>query len=60
MSEEKADNRRRIVITITFGDYIVSMLDQDSFWLHNRDGEGMQVYNHEFAAMLDKHFKENF
>ncbi len=60
MSEKKADNTRRIVISITFGDYTVSMMDQDSFWLHNRDGEGMQVYNHEFAAMLDKHFKDNF
>ncbi len=60
MSEKKADNTRRIVISITFGDYTVSMMDHDSFWLHNRDGEGMQVQNHEFAAMLDKHFKENF
>ena len=50
----------RISFNIQFGDYIVSLFDDNSIWLENKNGEGMQVWSNEITNLLDKYFIENF
>ena len=54
------NNKRDTVITIMVGDYMLKTHDDDSFWLQHKDGEGMTIWNHELAKLLDDYAKENF
>jgi len=55
-----SDNKREIKIAIYVGDYIIESVSKDSFWLQNKDGEGMGISNDDLAKMfaewMDKHF----
>lgn len=46
--------------TLTIGEYTLTSFDEDSLWLEHESGEGMQVWNNDFEALIDNHFKENF
>ncbi len=46
--------------SLTIGDYTLTRLDDDSVWLEHESGEGMQVWNNDFADLIEKHFKEYF
>jgi adenine-specific DNA methylase len=40
--------------------YILKSYNNNSLWLENGDGEGMELNKVKFLKVLDKYFKENF
>lgn len=51
---------RNIYTAIRFGKYHLSIHDEDSIWLENTDGEGMQIYNNDVFELLDAYFTKHF
>ena len=47
-------------VKAVFGKYLLETYDEDSLWLENEAGEGMQVWNNDFAELLDEYFIKKF
>lgn len=42
------------------GKFLLTRLDNNSWWLTNKDGEGMQVRDSELEKLFEKFWKEHF
>lgn len=44
---------------LTVGEYTISPW-MDDFWIENKSGEGMQVFNKNFEKLIDDYFNNEF
>lgn len=59
MNDQKKPTECHIHTSIRFGRYHLSVFDEESIWLENTDGEGMQIQNNNVFELLDAYFKEH-
>jgi hypothetical protein len=45
---------------LTVGKYTITHYYDDDYWIEEDDGEGMQVFAHNFEKLIDDFYKEEF